>query len=188
MELPHVIYEVLVDWEGTDWAATPDFGQAIDDISDDLALDTPVVSRGKDAESGASPAATLEINLKAGLCAKYSPFNAASPLYPYVLPWRMIRVRASQDDGANWYPVFFGYISEYTIDPHPNAACGATSLYCTDGADLLARQLVSQDTSNRSTISAGEAASLVLDAAGWGARRNIDTGGGTVQYPATGVS
>lgn len=187
MTAPNVIYEVLVDWEGTDWADAPDFSQGIDDISADVALDSPIVNRGKDDEAGNAPAATLEIKLKAGLCAKYSPFNVASVLYPFVLPWRIIRIRASQDDGTNWYPVFFGYISEYTIDPHPNAACGATSLYCTDGADLLARQLVSQDTSDRSTISAGEAASLVLDAAGWGARRNIDTGGGTVQYPATGV-
>ena len=184
--MPEVIYEVMVDWEGTDWSASPDFGQAIDDISDDLALDTPVVSRGKDNGAGNAPAATLTIQLKAGLCAKYSPFNTAGTLYPYVLPWRMIRVRASQDGGSTWYPVFFGYISEITIDPWPDAASGATSLYCTDGADLLARQTVSQDTSSRTEISAGDAVSLVLDAAGWGARRNLDTGGGTVQYPAVG--
>ena len=179
-----ITYEVKVDWDMADWAATPDFTQAIDDISNDVA--SVGWNRGKEKEAGNAPAATFEIRMKAGLCSKYSPANSGGALYGKLLPWRVIRVRASFK--STWYNVFFGFIAKYRIDPHPSRQ--AVSLYCTDGLDLLARQLVTQDYNSRSGMSDGEAVNAVLNAAGWPlSRRDIDTDGGSdlLVYPDVGA-
>ena len=169
-------YEVLVDWDMTDWSATPDFGQAEDDISSEV--QSVSILRGRDSEGGNAPAATLDIRLIPGLCAKYSPVNATSPLYGRLLPWRAVRVQGVW--GGNYFPLFAGFISKISIDPNPSKQ--SVSLYCTDGMDLLARQMVTLDYDKRNTQTEGEAVSAVLDAAGWGSNRSIDSGN-TLQYP-----
>ena len=60
-------------------------------------------------------------------------------------------------------------------------------MYCTDGMDLLARNMVTQDETNRAKVNDGEAVGKVLDAAGWPvAKRSIDTEGSSiVEYPLT---
>ena len=174
-----VTYEVFVDWDMTDWAAEPDFSESYDDISNDI--QTISATRGKETEDGNAPAATLEIRMKPGLVSKYSPVNTAGALYGKLLPWRVIRVRATNDGGENYWPVYFGHISKYSINPHPSRQ--AVSIYCTDGTDLLARQIINQDYDAREDMSEGEAVESVLNEAGWSsARRSIDTGG-TVKYP-----
>jgi hypothetical protein len=177
-----VTYEVFVEWDQTDWSAAPAFTHPYHDIS----LDVQTVGwlRGKEVEAGNAPAATFEVRMKPGLCAKYSMFNVAGPLYGLLLPWRMIRVRATNTGGAPWYSIFFGFIAKYRIDPHINRQ--AVSFYCTDGLDVLARQTIEQDFDTRLAITGGEAVSLIADVAGWGARRNIDIDDGLLQYPTVG--
>jgi len=53
--------------------------------------------------------------------------------------------------------------------------------------DLLARNMVTQDGNNRTTMSDGQAVDRVLDAAGWPTgKRTIDTSGSRiVKYPLT---
>jgi hypothetical protein len=177
-----VTYEVLVDWDMTDWAADPDFSEDIDDISNDV--QTVGWHRGKETEEGNAPAATFEIRMKPGLVSKYSMFNAAGPLYGKILPWRIIQVQGTNDGGANYYPVFFGFISKYIINPHPDVQ--SVYIYCTDGTDLLARQLLNQDYNTREEMTDGEAASLILDSAGWSTTRRNISSAGTVKYPNTG--
>jgi hypothetical protein len=180
-----ITYEVFVEWDMTDWSETPAWADTYHDISKDV--QSINWRRGKEVESGNSPASTLEIRMKPGLVSKYSPFNITGVLYGKLLPWRIIRVRASNDGGANWWPVFFGYISKYSIEPHPEKK--AVTIYCTDGTDLLARQIVTQDYDNRNTELEGAAVGEVLDAAGWSAtRRSLDAGSSLLQYPATSVS
>ena len=171
-----VTYLVRVDWDMTEWSNSPSFDGPYDDISAEIS--SVSVSRGKNEEAGNSPAATCDIRLIAGLCWKYSPVNSASPLYGQILPWRPIQVQAVW--GGNYYTLYTGFISKISIDPNPSKQ--SISLYCTDGMDLLARQMVTLDYDKRNTQTEGEAVSAVLDAAGWGSNRSIDSGN-TLQYP-----
>lgn len=176
-----VTYEVMVDWDMTDWSATPDFSDAYDDISNDVqSIDT---SRGKEAEDGNAPAATLTIRMKPGLVSKYSPFNTTGPLYGLLLPWRVIRVKATNDGGGTYWPLFFGYISKYTIVPH--LSIQSVTLYCTDGTDLLARQTASQDYDAREDMTEGDAMGDILDTAGWSSTRRSLSAGTLLKYPLT---
>lgn len=176
-------WEVMVDWDATDWAADPDFSEDIDDISEDVNFNG--WQRGKDTEEGNAPSGIHEIRIKAGLHAKYSIYNTSSPLYGKIRPWLPIRIRAIHDE--NTYPVFKGFISSIKVDPHPDKQ--EVYFYVTDGTDLLARQLITQDYDNREQMSDGEAINKVLDAAGWSStQRDIDTSGGDIlNYPLTGV-
>jgi len=175
-----IVYEIMVDWDMTDWADAPDFSEGIDNISNDVAAVSWI--RGEDREEGNSPASTLELKIVGSLYEKYSPFNAAGDLYGKLLPWRIVRIRSIHD--GNTYNVFFGYISRIRINPNPDNP--EVYIYCTDGLDLLARNLVKQDYSTRTTETDGAAVGELLDAAGWSAtRRDIDVDGGDIfQYPA----
>jgi hypothetical protein len=175
-----IVHEVMVDWDATDWGADPTFA-GDDDISDDV-FDMRIL-RGKESEEGNAPAATLELRIKADLVSKYSPVNAASPLHDRIRPWLPIRVQTTHD--GTTYPVYFGFISSIRIDP--NGDNPSISLYCTDGTDLLARQMITQDWDNRTPMSDGAAIGLIADAAGWSiTRRAIDTDGGSnlLNYPS----
>lgn len=177
--MPELTYEVMVDWDMTDWAADPDFSEGIDDITSYVMSIS--FSKGKDKELGNIPASTVEIKLN-NSDARFSPPNASSPLYDKLLPWRMIRVRVEHD--SVWYNHFFGFISRYKIEPHPEKEIAY--IYATDGMDLLARQIITQDDDDLTSMTDGAAVGKVLDAAGWSAsRRDIDTDGGNItEYPA----
>lgn len=180
MPLP-VTHEIMVDWDMTDWAATPDFTQGIDDISDDI-MEIRWI-RGKETEEGNSPAATLELRIKPNQILKYSPCNVGSVLAGKLLPWRVVRVRSSHNTIV--YNEFFGFISRIRVDPHPDRP--QISLYITDGIDLLARQTLTQDQETVLSMNDGEAIGAILDVAGWSAtRRDIDVDGGVglLGYPA----
>jgi hypothetical protein len=175
-----IVHEVMVDWDATDWAAVPTFA-GDDDISDHV-FDMRIV-RGKETEEGNAPAATLELRVTGDLVAEYSPFNAGSGFYGRIRPWLPVRVRTTHNTVT--YDVYFGYISSIRIDP--NKSNPTISLYCTDGIDLLARQMITQDWDNRTPMSDGAAITLIADAAGWSAtRRDIDIDGGAdlLNYPS----
>ena len=99
-------------------------------------------------------------------------------------PWLPVRVRATVV-GVATHVVYSGFISKISVNPHINVR--EAYLYCTDGMDLLARQMVTQDGNTRTTMNDGTAIGRVLDASGWpSTKRSIDTDGGNiVQYPAT---
>lgn len=172
-----IIYDVAVDWDAIDWAAEPDFSQEYDNISGDIDLDGINYigwNRGKQKEEGNAPAATCEIRMRPGLCDKYSPFTTGV-LAGKVRPWLPVRVRIFWD--SVFIPCYFGYINKILIDPNPDLL--GVAFYCTDGTDLLARQLVAQNPNSKSLMSDGAAIGKILDAAGWSAtRRNIQIDGG----------
>jgi len=180
-----MIFEVMVDWDIAHWALDPDFAEAYDDISTDIDTDGIIGlnwQRGKEKEEGNAPAATLDVTLRRGLCDKYSPFTTGV-LAGKVRPWVPIRVRIYHD--AAWVPVYYGFIEKITIDPA--LAVQSTTFYCTDGTDLLARQLITQDPDSKTIMSDGDAIEKILDAAGWSlTRRSIDKDGGDdlLGYPA----
>jgi hypothetical protein len=181
--MPSVItWEVMIDWDATDWAATPDFSEGYDDISADVKSVRWV--RGKDVEAGNAPASTLEIRITPGLCSYYSP-ETSDTLSGLIRPWLPIRVRTT---GTFTHNIFFGYISKIAINPHTEVQ--SVYLYCTDGIDLLARQLITQDWDTRTSMSDGDAITAIADVAGWSAtRRDIDVDGGAdlLNYPSVHV-
>jgi len=176
-----ITYEVKVDWDATDWTAVPDFSQAIDDIS--IYVKTIYTDRGKGVELGNIPAGTLDITLN-NTDKRFSPPYAASPLFGKMRPWLPVRVRATINGGGA-ITFYTGFISRISVNPHMGVQ--EAYLYCTDGMDLLARNMVSSDKGERSMITDGAAIGRVLDGAGWPAsKRSIDVDtGAIVNYPTT---
>ena len=185
--MPDLTFEVCVDFDAVDWAAVPDFSEDYDNISEDI--DTNGVQglsweRGKQKEEGNAPAATLTVTLKRGLCAKYSPYTTDADLAGKIRPWLPIRVRAYHL-GA-YTTLYTGFIDR--ISYNPALAVQSTVFYCTDGTDLLARQLITQDPTDKEICADGQAIHKVLDAAGWSRdKRDIDMDGGDelMAYPAS---
>jgi len=179
-----VTWSVHIDFDCADWQGTHDFTTSGDDISAYIAGVT--IYRGKEIEAGNSPAGTCELAIKPGNCALFSPENEESAYYGKLRPWLPVRVRAYYN--STYYSIFYGYISRIAINPHLDSQ--TVYIYVTDGMDLLARQAITQDYDNRTTMSDGAAISAVLNAAGWPAgKRSIDTSGGSdlFSYPQTGV-
>ena len=174
-------YEVHVDWDATDWTATPDFSEAIDDIT--LFVRKIIPDRGKKVELGNIPAGVLDIVLN-NSDKRFSPLYASSPLYGKMRPWLPVRVRGTVTGGSAVI-IFTGFIARIIVNPHKGIQ--QAYLYCTDGMDLLARNMVLIDKGDRTMVSDGEAVGLVLDGAGWAVgKRSIDTDTeAIVNYPQT---
>lgn len=181
-----ITYEVCIDWDATNWAATPDFSESYDTIAGIVGADginLVNIQRGKQKEEGNAPAATCEIRMRPGFHEKYSPFTTDANLQGKIRPWLPVRVRAYYD--STYIPLYFGYISAIRIKPHADVQ--SVVFYCTDGIDLLARQMITQDPNDTEECSDGDAIEKILDAAGWPqSRRSIDTSGGDnlLNYPA----
>lgn len=172
--------EIKVDWEAANWLDTPDYSQAIDDLTP--YVQSYQVNRGIAVEQGNAPAGTLQVTLKNG-DGRFSPVNAASPLTGLMRPWLPIRFKATV--GGVDKTVYTGFISRISCSPHLNKQ--AAILYCTDGMDLLARNMVTQDETATTAKSDGSAIGCILDAAGWpAAKRTLDVSGGNItKYPMT---
>ena len=71
------------------------------------------------------------------------------------------------------------------MDLSSNAALAY--LYCTDGMDLLARNMITTNETDRGMVTDGAAIGSVLDAAGWPTgKRSIDVDtAAIVNYPST---
>jgi len=176
-----ITYEVKVDWDATDWLSTPDSSAAIDNISS--YVKTIYTDRGKKVELGNTPAGTLDVTLN-NADKRFSPPYSSGDLYEKIRPWLPIRVRATVTGGSA-IAFFTGFISKISVNPHKSVQ--EAYLYCTDGMDLMARNMVSVDKGNRSMVTDGAAIGYVLDGAGWpSGKRSIDVDtGAIVNYPTT---
>ena len=180
MTIPVIVYEVMIDFDATDWTATPTFA-GTDDITD--YVKEVYWERGKDQESGNHIAGTLNIEID-NSSKNFSPPYAAGDYYGKWRPWLPVRVRATIDGGAN-ITIYTGFISRLKVNPSLDSP--VATLYCTDGMDLLARNMVTQNEDDRTLMNDGEAVGRVLDAAGWSKdKRTIDSSGSEiVKYPTT---
>lgn len=169
---------VYVDWDSLHWQGTHDYSQAIDDIS--TYVKGVSTRRGQKTEMGNTPAGTAQITLD-NSSGRFSPPNTSSPLYGKMRPYLPVRIVG---DGTT---VYTGFISRITC--YPNSKKQEALLYCTDGTDLLARQMARQQETERTQGTDGDAIEQLLNVAGWSAsRRSIDKDGGNiVQYPKTAV-
>ncbi len=176
-----IAFEFHIDWDATDWKDIPDFSQAIDNIT--RFVKNHYIERGKDIELGNTPAGTLDLILN-NESKRFSPPNAASPLFGKMRPWLPVRVQATVT-GGGVIIYYVGFISRISVNPHIEVQ--EAYLYCTDGMDLLARNMVAVDKSERSMVTDGAAIGYVLDGAGWPAsKRSIDADtGAIVNYPTT---
>ncbi len=147
-------------------------------IYDDITADVKTIrySRGKSSELGNAEVGQLSITLN-NETGKYTPSNAASVLYGYLKPKKVISVVYCS--GATDYHLFYGFIEE--IIPHPHL----TEQYCiitaVDGLDYLSRHdMATALYKNQLT---GTIHGYILDDAGWSATmRLIDAGQDTVPY------
>jgi hypothetical protein len=171
-------YFVFVSWNTVGWQTEPDWLGEYDDISE-YVEDWHIVD-GKDSEAGNYVASTLDLILK-NESKIFTPTYVPGPLHGLLLPMKQVIFLSSHNDVV--YPLFYGYIDQLTVKPHWEAK--QAELYCTDGMDVLARQLISQDWNNRMKMTAGAAVGKILDAAGWSpTRRVLDTmGGANLNYP-----
>ena len=166
----------MVDWDATNWLDTPDFSEGIDDISSYVKYPFRM-HRGKDVELGNVPAGILNLTLN-NSDKRFSPTYGAGPLFGKMRPWLPVRVRGNVA-GAGFVTFYTGFISRISVDPHENKQ--EAYLYCTDGMDLLARNMVTEDKDQRTETTDGGAVDRLLDAAGWpDAKRSIDTDGGDI--------
>jgi len=176
-----ITYNFHVDWDATDWKVMPDFEQAIDDITN--YVKSHYIDRGKNQEQGNNQAGTLDIVLN-NADKRFSPtYDEGSPLFGKIRPWLPVRVRATINGDTQ--TIYTGFISRIKVNPHLDLQ--EAYIYCTDGMDLLAPNMVTQDETNRTLMNDGEAIDKVLTAAGWPiAKRSIDTEGSSiVKYPLT---
>lgn len=177
-----ISYNFYVDWDCTNWSDAPDFSQPDDDITSYVKKYS--IERGKNQELGNALAGTLDLTLN-NTSRDFTPTNVIGKFYSTIRLWLPILMTATigEDEPQIFY---LGFISEIKIDPHPQAV--EAYFYCTDGMDLLARQLITQDPDNLQAMSDGTAINQILDAAGWSAdNRNIDMDGGDtlLEYPTT---
>ena len=171
---------VYVDWDATHWGRTPDFSQTADNIT--TYVKSVSVRRGMKTEYGNTPAGTCHIVLD-NSSKRFSPVYTSGALYGKLRPWLPVKVTGTVDTST--YNLYSGFISRISCTPH--ATKQEAVLYCTDGTDLLARQIARQQSDERTAGTDGDAIEALLDVAGWSSsRRSIDTDGGSlVQYPRT---
>jgi len=180
MTIPVIVYDVFIDWDATDWRATPTFA-GTDDITD--YVKNLSIVRGKDQEAGNNLAGTLNIELD-NSSKNFSPPYAAGDYYGKIRPYLPVRVRATVDGGAS-LTIYTGFISRIKVNPHLDSPIA--NIYCVDGMDLLARNMVTQNEDDTTPMNDGAAVGRVLDAAGWPVgKRTIDTAGSDIlKYPVT---
>jgi hypothetical protein len=165
---------VYVDWDATVWSDTPDFSQAIDNIT--TYVKSVDIRRGMKTEYGNTPAGTCQIVLD-NSSKRFSPVYTSGPLYGKLRPWLPMKVTGTV--GSSTYNIYTGYISR--ISCMPNAQKQEAVLYCTDGMDLLARQVARQQNNERTQGTDGAAIDELLNVGGWSSScRSIDTDGGAL--------
>jgi len=172
-----ITYTLMAFWDTLDWT-NPTSG-ADDDITSDVKWWR--VRRGKDKELGNVTAGTLEFALK-NADKKYTPCYTAGALYGRLRPW--IPVTLTADHDGNTYTVYTGYISRISV--YPSLSKQEAVIRCTDGMDLLARNMVTLDKDDRTAQNEGTALDALLTQAGWpAALRDLDVDSGdSIDYPA----
>ena len=165
---------VEVDWNNDD-----DFSDSYENITADVRMAPGYVmewERGweEELEHPGTGILQLTVNNDDG---KYSPENTSSILYPYVVPYRQIRVRMKLNGVI--YEKFRGFIEKYV--PRPGHTEQSVDLLCVDGLDLLARTQIEAPSGGIQTdvLIGGDPGPLksILDTIGWNAtRRATDAG------------
>lgn len=163
-------YRTLVDWKDNGFADT-----SVDDVTArTLDQRTVVTSQyGRDQARQFSPVSpgTLQLELN-NISRDYSPENASSPLFGYVLPGRHVQFQATV--GVTTTTLYDGYTD--TVDIKPGISDRSMQIGCVDALGRL--KGVTITTSLYQGLRTGTAIGYILDAVGWPtAARDLDSGG-----------
>jgi hypothetical protein len=116
--------------------------------------------------------ATITLNNRSG---RFTPMNTSSPYYPYLLPMRRIRIRATWN--AVTYPIFQGFVESWPAT-FPGGVDQVVTLSLVDGFKVLSLATISSALSSQLS---GARVGTVLDLVNWpAADRTIATGLSTV--------
>ena len=167
-----VNYLLLVDWNGDG-----DFGDSYENVTADVLIEPGITCRrGRDSGTqltARSTAGTLACTLL-NTSGRYSPDNAASPLFGLLKPGRLVQLRATYPVAAT---LWTGYLDEA---PRPKASrdgVPVAELRASGPLVKLADQAATVSPAASSGALTGALVGTVLDAAGWpAALRAIDAG------------
>ena len=160
-------YQMLVDW-GKD--GTLGNGTGEDVTARTLSADW---SRGRDFASqltGRASAGRFSavLNNESG---DYSSFNTASPLYGSLLPGRLVQLTGTVSGTS--YTLWTGYLQRVTVAPSVDGL-NTASLEAIGPMGYLNQYDVAVPM--LTSVTTGSAIGTILDKAGWGTARAIDTG------------
>ena len=165
-----------------------DFAGLFDAVTDDVKSFSVTRGRTANLDTMSAGEATIVLHDPTG---KYNPLNAASPIAPYVVPGRAVRIVATYtpDGGAmTTYPVFYGFVR--SIEHNPSPTVKETRVICQDLFMFLSRaKPVIGNLAGAATT--GRAIGAVLDAIGWTvpAQRNLATGDSiSITWPSADVT
>jgi hypothetical protein len=116
--------------------------------------------------------ASLVLDNRSG---RFTPMNTSSPYYPYLLPMRRIRIRATWNSIT--YPIFQGHVEAWPAT-FPGGVDQVVTLSLVDGFKVLSLATISSSLSSQLS---GARIGAVLDLVNWSAAdRTIATGISTV--------
>ncbi len=116
--------------------------------------------------------ASITLNNRDG---RFTPFNPASPYYPFILPMRRIRITGSWSGTP--YRVFYGFVEDWPIT-FPGDKDTETHVTLVDGMKMLSLANVSGAFVQQGS---GARVNAILDAIYWtSSERDIDVGTSTV--------
>jgi hypothetical protein len=130
--------------------------------------------RGTQRELQRVEAGTASITLD-NRSGRFTPQNTSSPYYPYLLPMRRIRIRATWNSVT--YPIFQGFVEAWPAT-FPDGVDQVVTVSLVDGFKVLSLATISSSLSSQLS---GARVGAVLDLVGWlAADRTIAAGLSTV--------
>lgn len=164
-------YRVRIDWEGDGT-----FDGEPDDVTGDI-ISEITVNYGRDQDRQLAPASTGSASVTLNNShRRYSPENAAGPLYGELDPARPMR--AEVEFNGRVHPLFTGKIDDF--DVHADFTDRTAGFSFLDGfSDLAGMRLSTGVCTSQRT---GDLIETVLDTVGWTGGRDIDQGATVVRY------
>jgi hypothetical protein len=95
-------------------------------------VDSLSTGRGRNYELGKTEAGTMSLSLR-NLDGRFDPLNTASPYYPYVLPYRPIRVRTVSTVTGDPAGVWTGFVERWPQKWSMNGIYGYLDITAVDG-------------------------------------------------------
>jgi len=167
--MPKATYKLEIDWDNDGL-----FANAYSDVTEDL-LEIRW-DRGRDHILGKAITSTCSFSLK-NTDDKYSPPNAAGPLYNKLKPFRQVKLTATFQ--ATTYSLWRGYV--ISIEPLPKATERRAVFTCADAFCVF--RLAEANTGLLKDLTTGAIIDALLDEISWPAElRAIDTGQDTVPF------
>lgn len=173
-ETPNLLWALEIDWDGDGKFSGANEARYMVDL---------VVTRGREfflrddgkgfmrMQVGTADAVLENVD------GRFDPFNAASPLYPYITPGRQFRLRVKDGADGTFYPVMKGRIGNL----RPVSGVDQVMIPMVDGTQALIDETITMAIQVDAQVD--DLMHLVLDEVGWPAdERAIDASTDTLPY------